>query len=195
MTTKFFDGGLHQQTVGSVVFGIDQSLTGFGLTVLDVDTEKYVSYVVKSRQVGARRLQDINNFLAEMMRLYVLENGYHLLDAAMEGYAFKSQMAHKAGEVGGLVKLVLAEHGLFPIQVSPPSVKKYATGKGKDVPKSLVMKEVHTRWGAHFTDDNAADSYVIARIAARKVENQYQQELVSKLFGNEHQYRETRPGK
>lgn len=195
MTTKIFDGGLHRQRSGSVVFGIDQSLTGFGITVFDPSTEAYMSWVLKSRQVGAKRLAEIDEFLDGIWEMHSIHKSFRVVDAAMEGYGYASQMAHKAGEVGGLVKLNLSKVGLYPIQVAPPSVKKYATGKGKNVSKQAMMKAARERWGADFDDDNAADSYVIARVAARKVEDDYQQELISKLFGNEHMYRETRPEK
>ena len=58
MPTKLIDGGLKKK--GDVTIGIDQSLTGFSLTVLSVsDPSQHLTWVYKSPYFGIERLVDI----------------------------------------------------------------------------------------------------------------------------------------
>lgn len=49
----------------------------------------------------------------------------------IEGYAFaRPNQAHQIGELGGVIRLALADAGLRWVEVAPSSLKKFATGKG-----------------------------------------------------------------
>jgi crossover junction endodeoxyribonuclease RuvC len=92
----------------------------------------------------------------------------------MEGYAYGSQVANMAGELGSVVKMGLYRYygtssarSAFPLIVPPMSLKKYATGKG-NAKKQEMLLAVYKKWGVEFTDDNMADSYVLAHIARQQ---------------------------
>lgn len=168
---KIFDGGLVPDT--PVYLGIDQSYSGFAITALN-DTG-YFTTVYKSDLRGVDRLFDIRDHLHTSIL------GNKVIDVAMEGYAFGSQMANMLGELGGMVKLTLREYSIYPLIVPPTSLKKYATGKGQGISKSQILLSVYKNFGAEFTDDNAADSYVLAHIVSGKHSHKYQKEVYDKL--------------
>lgn len=157
-----------------VYLGIDQSYSGFAITALQGDN--YYTEVYKSDKRGIDRLRDIQSHV--MNWLYEFNN---IEDVAMEGYAFGSQMANMLGELGGMVKLTLLDFGIYPLIVPPTNLKKYACGKGNGVSKSQILLHVYKNWGAEFTDDNAADSYVLAHLVSKSYTRAYEKEVYEKL--------------
>jgi crossover junction endodeoxyribonuclease RuvC len=158
---------------GPVFVGIDQSYSGFAITC--ISGRDYYTTVYKSDVRGIERLKDIREHLRSTL------GSAHIVDVAIEGYAFGSQMANMLGELGGMVKLELLDMGKYPLIVPPTSLKKYATGKGQGVAKSQIMLQVYKKWGVEFSDDNAADSYVLARIVAGTHTLEYEKEIFTKL--------------
>jgi Holliday junction resolvasome RuvABC endonuclease subunit len=166
MPTKSFDGGLEEGHL--VAIGIDQSLTGFAFTALAIpDPKQYMTWVYKSPYFGVERLVDIRQFLFDHLD-YVSED--HAIDKiAMEGTVLASHSALVLGELSALVKLTIYDYfdddTRFPVMVPPMTLKKYAAGKG-NAKKQEMLLQMYKRWGIEFNDDNAADSYALARLAA-----------------------------
>lgn len=158
-----------------VYIGIDQSYSGFATTIL-VDEENYYTEVYKSDKRGVERLRDIQSHVMDL--LCEFDN---IKDVAIEGYAFGSQMANMLGELGGMVKLTLLSFGVYPLIVPPTNLKKYACGKGAGISKSQILLHVYKNFDAEFTDDNAADSYVLAHLISGKGKRAYEKEVYSKL--------------
>ena len=154
--------------------GIDQSYSGFSVTFLN-DTG-YQTTVFKSSMQGIKRLGDLQMHLYKRM-----EECPNIIDVAMEGYAFGSQMANMLGELGGMVKLTLLEFNIYPLIVPPTNLKKYVTGKGTGISKSQMLLHVYKKWGAEFTDDNAADSYSLAHLVSGSHSTAYEKEVYDKL--------------
>jgi len=157
-----------------VYLGIDQSYSGFAITAYQ-DGNHYTE-VYKSEKHGIDRLKDIQVHV--MNWLYQFGK---IEDVAMEGYAFGSQMANMLGELGGMVKLTLLDFGIYPLIVPPTSLKKYVTGKGTGVQKNQMLLYAYKNWDVEFTDDNAADSYALARLVSGDVKYAYQKEVIEKL--------------
>lgn len=165
---------------GDVAIGIDQSYGGFGITILSIPTPtnfySAVATIPASELKGVERLVKLKEFMIQTL------NGYDIKDAAMEGYAYGSTMAHTLGELGGAVKLGLYESfNLVPLLVPPTNLKKYITGKGTGVQKNQILLNVYKKWDVEFTDDNAADSYGLARIAAGLADTTYEREVLKTL--------------
>jgi Holliday junction resolvasome RuvABC endonuclease subunit len=176
MTEKVFDSGL---LPGAVAVGIDQSLTGFAMTALNVTKpEAYETWVYKSPHSGVRRLADIQWWMENKFDFLDQQN-CRITNIAMEGTVLASHSALKLGELAGMVKLsiwnyfdgnmnsvVPFEESLrTPLQIPPMTLKKYATGKGTAKKQEMLM-QMYKRWGVEFNDDNAADSYALARLAS-----------------------------
>jgi Holliday junction resolvasome RuvABC endonuclease subunit len=171
MTEKRFGSGIGSPT--SISIGIDQSLTGFAVTFLDTDNpDQFVTYVYKSPYNGVQRLKDISRWLMEKIESF---REYYIVDVAMEGTVLASQSALVLGELSATVKLTLWDyfdeytkqpHLQTPLQIPPMTLKKYAAGKG-NAKKQEMLLQIYKRWGIEFNDDNAADSYALARLAGK----------------------------
>ena len=170
---KIFQGGVVIPE-NPVYLGIDQSYSGFAITAYQ--NGNYYTEVYKSDKRGIDRLRDIQAHT--MNWLHQFDN---VTDVAMEGYAFGSQMANMLGELGGMVKLTLLDFGIYPLIVPPTNLKKYVTGKGNGISKSQMLLQIYKKWDAEFTDDNAADSYALARLVSGSHELAYEKEVYAKL--------------
>jgi len=180
---KTFDGGLDLSDDSEKYIGIDQSYSGFSITVINKDCTKYKTFVYTSPLKGVDRLRDIALFLGKE----VFEKVKNVQGSAMEGYAYGAQMAHMAGEIGAVVKLELRSwlydtEAAYPLIVAPSMLKKYVTGKGTGVKKNQILLHVFKKWDIEFTDDNAADSYSLARIASGHQQTAYEKEIIKKLL-------------
>jgi crossover junction endodeoxyribonuclease RuvC len=179
-TVKTFGPGFTDK-VKKVAIGIDQSYSGFGVTFMDVESGAYRTVVFKGDGIGVDRLVDISEKLGTLIDAHVPARATDVV-VAMEGYAFGSQMANMAGELGAAVKLQLRDlfhkyHGRYPYIIPPTVLKKYVTGKGTGVQKNQILLHVFKKWGVEFNDDNAADSYALAHLVAGKGALTYEREI------------------
>jgi hypothetical protein len=176
-------------TVGNVAIGIDQSYSGFGITLLDVDElASYRTIVFKAEDLHIDRLVWIQEKLTSILEGVIQWNRPLSVTVAMEGYAFGTTMAHMLGELGAIVKLVCYNEldgfeGKYPYIIPPTTLKKYITGKGTGVQKNQILLNVYKKWGVEFNDDNAADSYALAMLAAGKGTLAYELEILQKIKG------------
>lgn len=178
MTIKEFDGGLEGNQ--EVAVGIDQSLTGFALSVVSVEfPQQHKTWVFKSEFRGTQRLADIRNWLQDMWLLFALK-GWIVKDVAMEGTVLASQSALVLGELSATVKLTLWDKSILPLQIPPMTLKKYAAGKGT-AKKQEMLLQIYKRWGVEFNDDNAADAYALARLATSSANGAIETEVVEKI--------------
>lgn len=182
-TPKIWDGGFSNKAK-NIAVGIDQSYTGFGITLLDTDSGDWHTEVFKAPGSHVDRLYWISQHLNALFTdlSYQADN----IDVGIEGYAFGSQMANMAGELGAVVKLACYVsldqfHGKYPYIIPPTMIKKYVTGKGTGVQKNQILLNVYKKWGVEFTDDNAADSYAIAHLVGGRRSLSYEIEIFEKI--------------
>lgn len=183
MPTKLIDGGLTKK--GKVTIGIDQSLTGFALTVLSVDDpSKHLTWVYKSPYFGIERLADIRQWLIDNFNYVDLELEMDIVDIAMEGTVLASQAALVLGELSATVRLAIYDYfedgRKYPLKVPPMTLKKYAAGKG-NAKKQEMLLQIYKRWGIEFNDDNAADSYALARLVSKTAINDVEKAVVEQM--------------
>jgi len=167
---------------GPVWVGVDQSYSGFAITAIDKDGNYYTE-VKKIEGDGVERLHKSRAFLLGFLNRYMVDA------IAIEGYAFGSQMANMAGELGGMIRLALFDTYRFdnqaaalPLVVPPTSLKKYIAGKGTGIKKNQILLAVYKKWNVEFNDDNAADSYGLARIVRNQHDFEYEKEVYDKLI-------------
>jgi Holliday junction resolvasome RuvABC endonuclease subunit len=185
MTEKVFGTEINGSRTVSI--GIDQSLTGFALTILDVDDPKnYTTWVYKSPFKGVKRLVNISSWLVNKLEL--VEDRY-VVDVAMEGSVLASHSALVLGELAAVVKIVFwsffedwdhQEHLRVPLQIPPMTLKKYAAGKGNAKKQEMLM-QIYKRYGIEFNDDNAADSYGLARMAGKLHINDVEAQIIEQI--------------
>lgn len=167
--------GKFPKSRSTVSIGIDQSLTGFALTLMDIDNpSSYITWVYKSPYSGVKRLADIRQWIMQKLRDSMLDYNLSFHDVAMEGTVLASHSALMLGELAATVKLTFWDafydttNGVLatPLQIPPMTLKKFATGKGTSKKQEMLM-QIYKRWGIEFNDDNAADSYALARLAGK----------------------------
>ena len=186
MPTKLIDGGLGK--TGDVAIGIDQSLTGFALTVLSLDDPmKHLTWVYKSPYFGIERLVDIRQWLTDTLHYIEEEIEMNITDIAMEGTVLQSQAALVLGELSATVRLSIydmfdeGDPRRFPLKVPPMTLKKYAAGKG-NAKKQEMLLQIYKRWGVEFNDDNAADAYALARLAGKFSINDVEKAVATQML-------------
>jgi Holliday junction resolvasome RuvABC endonuclease subunit len=182
--TKVIDGGLN--TAGPVTVGIDQSLTGFALTALSLDDpKKHITWIYKSPYFGIERLADIREWLTDHL-YYLEEHDLDVQDLAMEGTVLASQAALVLGELSATVRLAIydmypeGDLRRYPLKVPPMTLKKYASGKG-NAKKQEMLLQIYKRWGVEFNDDNAADSYALARLVGKFSINEVEKAVATQM--------------
>lgn len=183
MPRTHIDGGLNLVKPSGIYLGIDPSLTGFAVTAICEDGSAFESWLHKSQLRGVRRLMDISQFITKRITEYT-GLGWEIKDCAVEDTVVASHSAVVLGELAAVVKVTCAtklpEPGKYPLKVPPTMVKKFATNKG-NAKKNEVLLSCYKSWGIEFTDDNLADSYVIARMSAGLSETVYRSETLEKL--------------
>ena len=168
-----------------LVLGIDQSYSGFAMTFMAKDGEPHFSsYVYKADGSGVDRLLKIQDFITSTV-LEIKGRGFTVVDSGLEGYAYGAQMAHMAGELGGMVKTTLRKEftgdATCPLIIPPAMVKKYVTGKGTGIQKNQMLLQIFIKYSEQFDDDNVADSYAIARMVSGRASLAYEKEVLKKL--------------
>lgn len=157
-----------------IIMGIDQSLTGSGITVFDGEHQYY--YLIstsKTKNTKAptidytRRLIEMTN---EIEDLIIKHSPKYI---AMEGMSFGARGAaiFDLGGLSHLLRAMFVRQGVEFVIIPPKTIKKYFTGSGNA--NKLEMIEEAMRRGADIPffktiqkqkvfDDNVSDSYAIA---------------------------------
>ena len=131
------------------IVGIDLSVTETGFAV-GVGGAYPELGVIQPKAKGIMRLAEIRD------RIAALVDGADLV--VIEGYSYHSATnAVTAGEVGGVIRLMLTEREVFYIEVAPTTLKSYATGTGKGK-KAGVLVAAGLRLGYAGANDNEADA-------------------------------------
>lgn len=182
MARNHVDGGLLTGKPQDVFLGVDPSLTGFAVTAVGSDG-LFESWLYKSSHRGVDRLMDISMWLS--MKIQDLESrGFTVLDTAVEDTVVASHSAVALGELAGVIRVALFHackgQARYPLKVPPTMVKKFATDRG-NAKKNEVMLAVYKKWDVEFSDDNLADSFVIAVICSGDANTAYERLVLEKL--------------
>lgn len=101
---------------------------------------------------GPERLSWIRDQILE------LEHDHHTDLIVIEGYAYgRPNQAHQVGELGGVIRTALYDAGIPYLEVTPATVKQYATGKG-NASKNLMLVAAGRRLGYPGESNDEADA-------------------------------------
>lgn len=148
-----------------VIVGIDLSLTGTGVVVIDNKSKILYQALIKTKTTNSpteetKRLKNIINQLP----VQYLQNGITAL-VVIEGLAFMARNSTALVQLAGLsylLRSMLIDLTVPFIIVAPTSLKKFTVGKG-NAGKDEMMLAAYKRWGISLTNDNLADAYALAR--------------------------------
>lgn len=140
------------------VAGLDLSLTSTGLCAYN--SGKITTHIARSRHIGPARLVTIRDRVLDLVQT--------VFDASLvliEGYSYNSRNGgERLGELGGVIRVALYEAGVPYVEVSPPQLKKYATGKGNASKDTVYGAAVH-RAGREFATTDEADAWWLCQMA------------------------------
>lgn len=175
---------------GNWYVGIDQSLTHFAAVAIQgLEDDHPELMLITSDKRGPRRLAEIRYLFG--IWLDGLEHRGRIAHIAMEGYANGARFGREAaGAIGEATKLWLYDHFgdelvAFPTVVEPMQLKAFMDlarpGQGK---KQLILKALFQKYGVDLDDDNIADAYVLAQVAASLelgARFEYQRKVLAKI--------------
>lgn len=152
--------------------GIDQSYSGCAIVHVEaasgIATETVYDFAPKAAGTGIPRLLYVHRTLREHFTM--IEGLGQVTHICYEGYAYGAKFRREElGELGAMAKIALAQTFPFHVErrihaVAPATVKKFVTGSGR-ADKDKMMMAVYQRWNHESSSHDAADAYVLARIA------------------------------
>jgi len=168
--------------------GIDPSLTGSGLALLNDDYAIIELIKFSTPAMGVERLFHLQNKLLE-----VLDTFENIIHVCIEGPAFRETgKIFDLGQWAGILYLELYKKGIDFTIVAPLQLKKYVSKIGRNQGKQVVILDVYKNFGEEIRDNDLADAYVLARLAHDfykrkndiKIKNikKYQLEVLNKLL-------------
>jgi crossover junction endodeoxyribonuclease RuvC len=168
-----------------IITALDMSLvaTGWASTdeLFDHEESRVTSGVIippKCADRGVARLRWIRGAVLDRVEPSNL--------VVIEGYAFgaKGNAVINLGELGGVIRVALADRGIRFVEIPPACVKLFATGKG-NAKKNDVFAAAIRKLGYAGNDHNEADALWLHRMAmdvyGDRELTEYQQRAVSKV--------------
>jgi crossover junction endodeoxyribonuclease RuvC len=150
--------------------GVDLSLTGTGVVVLDSAGAVVHQETIKTKPSGDRPIDETNRLLKILSGVTAVIEKYAAEGAPVvniEGLAFMARNTTALVQLAGLNYLLRSSlvWSEIPFLITAPtSLKKYATGKGNG-DKDMVVLEIYKRWGFSADNNNTGDAFVLAQIA------------------------------
>lgn len=145
--------------------GVDLSLTGTGIVILNNDGEITTKRIIKTLPSNGSidaRISNIKNIIHELITPNDKDNDVWYV----EGLSYQSKgrgMLNLAG-LHYVITVMLFDHNAEYKEIPPSTLKKWATGKGNSK-KELMILHAYKRWGIEFSDNNLCDAFMLARMA------------------------------
>jgi len=167
--------------------GLDPSLSATGIIVLDENAKMIHKDVFTTVASGSAVPARMNRFEALVVLAKKVCEEFDPEMICIEGYSFMSNMpgSNDRIEYGGILRYALSRK--WPImEVSPMSLKKWASGSGKG-DKTGVIAGITSLYGMRFQSSDEYDAYALARIALQLKNgeipsNTPQREVIEKLW-------------
>lgn len=164
--------------------GLDISITGTGVVVLDRQLQTVKAECIKSKPQDDWYAR-VNNIVS---RVFDIIPDPVFSTVFVEDYAFAAKgQVFNIAELSGIIKFRMWYDAYAFLRIPPTSLKKFTTATGT-APKELMMKEVYKRYGVDFNDNNVADAYALARMGYAITQQvnvpQYQKEAIKNVWKN-----------
>lgn len=162
----------------NLIIGIDPSLTGTAICGWHKERMVHISTLSVPKKI----MKQTSKERAHIERLIWLRNTVYetigtivelcaapetvIVAPFIEGYAYCARgSVFDMGELGGVLRLMLAESWGWFVNVPPTSLKKFVTEKGNS-PKEVMLEKTFRKYGLGsdtLTDNNQVDAYGLAR--------------------------------
>ena len=148
--------------------GIDASLTGAGIVVIDQDANILHQGLISTSndQVIEERMEIV------VCKCLLIVGDYSPSVTCIESLSIGSR-GQSFLDLAGLnfylrIKLYLSKYTFY--MIAPNQLKKFITGTGR-CKKNLMLLKVYKKYGIEFSDDNLCDAYGLARFALENYSN------------------------
>jgi Holliday junction resolvasome RuvABC endonuclease subunit len=179
---------------GVSILGIDQSLNGTAIVhTINGVMKDYWFCTDKNRNLCNKSICINIAKINEYERLIVIREWFKkILEkvdpeyVGIEGYAFGGTgRAFQLGELGGMLKIMVYEHGCKFLTLPPNSVKLFATGKG-NATKAMMVVDAVTKHDVNFTShmenaEDLADAFWINQLIFSILECRREPKLLKKI--------------
>jgi Holliday junction resolvasome RuvABC endonuclease subunit len=147
------------------ILGLDLSLRSTGYVLLDEDHVAWFGTVGSDTLREVERLAMFDVWIRKAIEEHKLGMAY----AAIEGYSYGSPLRATAlGELGGVIKLALFDHGIDTRVVAPGTWKKVLCGNGS-LDKNNAAIELYKRHGVEFHSQDVLDAWAVAMCLRRQL--------------------------
>jgi crossover junction endodeoxyribonuclease RuvC len=145
-----------------VFVGIDHSMTGTGVVVIDQNGNILEQKLIKTTADDSdeKRMVTILDNLSFIPKIVKLKTVY------IEGPSFASQgqAVLQMGALHYLIRIFLFRKKINYKIIAPGSLKKFICGNG-NAKKEHMLLNIYKRWNIEFNDNNIADAYGLAMMA------------------------------
>jgi crossover junction endodeoxyribonuclease RuvC len=144
---------------GKIIAGIDISLRGTGIVVIDENGNRLHEQLIDGRKIfGMPRMKLIRDIVFEVLEKFKVDV------VAVEGFSFGSggRSVFELGGIGYIIRLGLFDKGYKFYDVSPSSCKAFIIKGNAD--KLMMQYGVEKLYGIYFEDDNLCDAYALSRM-------------------------------
>lgn len=158
-------------------FGIDPSLTGTGLSVIDEDGfHDTIMYGTKNKiRVNKKdieiiieeRLIKIKDRMMEFLASHNISSNDDVIYIEDLAYSKHSASATKLAGLHYFLRVHLYETDFQFKIIKPTTLKKFVLGKKnkKGTKKQQMLLHIYKRWSQEFNNDNMADAFALAQYA------------------------------
>jgi len=146
--------------------GLDLSLAGTGLVVLNQDSEIIEQKLISTKPNKEDYQHTEKRLLTILEEIKFIPNIVKLKKLNIEGLAFgaRGQSMLELAALHYFIRIYMYQHSV-PYEIVPPTVlKKHITGKG-NCKKELMLLKIFKKYGIEFEDNNIADAFALAKYA------------------------------
>ena len=161
-----------------IYIGIDPSLTGTGIVVLDESGNVLDKDLISTK--ASLKIEDRLKTIWSRLKYIIWDfagKPVPYCHIAIEGLSFGSRGTSML-ELAGLHYLIryMIDREFCGVRhvVPPQTLKKFVCGKG-NVKKEQMLLQTYKRWGMEFQDNNICDAYCLARYA---MENDHDRNVI-----------------
>jgi len=169
-----------------IFMGIDQSLTGTGLTIYNGEWHYHIIETSKTKDTKSPSIDYTKRLkiITQEILKYIKE--YKVTHAAIEGMAFGSRgrVVFDLGGLSHLIRSMLIDQDIKFIVIPPTTLKKYWTGKGNANKEKMIQTTIDKGYNISITknygtkknpnilfDDNVVDSHALCCFLKDTLEN------------------------
>jgi len=169
--------------------GLDLSFTDTGISVIFADGKETLLTDVKTKPKDFDHDMQRCLYIADYIVNICQDNGVSMAAIESVFVGRNAKTTQKLLMLSTLVRYKLLENNIMYVDVSPTQLKKFLGVKGGG--KNLIILEIFKKYGITITNDNIADSYILALICKAyychmesiylEDSHKYQDEVIAKI--------------